>query len=238
MFIDTGDVFVSKEIQQEIVDTIKENPEVNLFSYLYYHKGELTNHLDNRLHGKIYKRSFLETYGIHFCEKCSYLNEDIGFNMACRIIINEMNLLQMRIDKPIIDQIRDENSLTQHDDRVSLYRDQTEALSINAIHAIEICEKNDIDIQNIINQIVFALYYWFIRTTAERPRYIKDAWQGARIFYLHYKDKIMSNQIAMGNAYLKKCITYKDKIPFSINILRFKHDIIENELPPSQYLGG
>lgn len=114
MFLDTGDIFISKELQEEVMYKIFESKPV-LTSCLYYHYDKLSNHLDNRLHGKIYKRAFLEEYEISFPLESSYLNEDIGFNRICNTIINEKKLLQMRIDKPIIKQIKDENSLTQKD---------------------------------------------------------------------------------------------------------------------------
>ena len=41
---------------------------------------------DNRLHGKIYSRKFLNEHDITFCFESSYMNEDIGFDRTCRII--------------------------------------------------------------------------------------------------------------------------------------------------------
>ena len=86
MFIDTGDVFISQEIQTEITHAIYEDPNINIFSFPYYHNDKLTKETDNRLHGKVYKRKFIEKYDISFCADSSYLNEDIGFNRTCRYL--------------------------------------------------------------------------------------------------------------------------------------------------------
>lgn len=118
MFIDTGDIFISKEIQKEITRAIYVDPNIDIFSFQYYHYGELAKEADNRLHGKVYKRSFLIEHDISFCAESSYMNEDIGFNRTCRYLtdIESINI-------PIIEQIYDEQSLTQKDNCITLYRD-------------------------------------------------------------------------------------------------------------------
>ena len=122
MFIDTGDIFISKELQDRIQYELYHS-EPNLMSCLYYHYDQLSKHTDNRMHGKIYKRSFLEKYHISFPLESSYLNEDIGFNRTCNIIINEKKLLQTRLDIPIIKQVLEENSLTKKNNSEALYKD-------------------------------------------------------------------------------------------------------------------
>ena len=231
MFIDTGDIFTSVEAQQGILNTITSNPKLDFISFPYYHYGELTKETDNRLHGKIYKRSFLEKYGITFAPESSYLNEDIGFNRTCRLCTN-MTFIPM----PVIEQIEDNNSLTRKNDQESLYRSQTRALSLVTIHTVDICNKNNIDTTEEINQIAVTLYYFFLRTMAERPIFAIDAWAGARIFYKYFKNDIIPNNLLFGNAKLKQCLQYRNKISFPINILRFVDDILKNEIPPNNYL--
>lgn len=231
MFLDTGDVFTSSEAQIEILNLITNNPNVNFWSFPYFHYGQLTEDTDNRLHGKVYKRKFLEEYGITFARESSYLNEDVGFNRTCRLC-TEMKF----INKAIIEQIKDENSLTLKDNKAFFYKNQTRALAQVSIHTIEICRKNNISIEEEVNQIAIALYYWFIRIAAERPEYIQDAWSGARIFYTKLAQDIKPNQLALGHAYLKKCLQYSSQISFPINILRFADEIQKNEIIPDKYL--
>ena len=75
-----------------------------------------------------------------------------------------------------------------------------------SIHTINTCIKNNIPIEEELNSITIALYYWFIRTAAERPEFIQDAWNGVKIFYDYYKKEINPNKLLIGNAYLKKCL--------------------------------
>lgn len=233
MFIDAGDIFISDEAQEEIKNTINTNSSLDFISFQYYHYGELTKETDNRLHGKVYKRSFLEKYGITFSSESSYLNEDIGFNRTCRLC-TKMTYFEI----PVIEQIKDPQSLTQKDNHISLYRDQTNALSLVSIHTIEICNKNNIPVQAEINEIATALYYWFIRTAAERPEFISQAWHGVKIFYNKFFNEIQFNELVVGSIRLKKCLQYKDKISFPINILRFARDIHTYKEIPIWYCGG
>ena len=232
MFIDTGDEFISRKLQEEIPKIINENPATNIFQWSYFYNDKITTENDNRLHGKIYKRSFLNKYNITFCAESSYMNEDIGFNRTCRIISDSIGIPFMFIDDPILRWIHNPDSLTQKDNRVCLYKDQTHALALTSIHTIETCRKNNIKAYEEINQIAIALYYWFIRTAAERPKYLQDAWAGTKIFYDKFRNEMKLNDLSLGNG---KCIKYRSKIKFPINILRFYQDIT-SEILPNKYL--
>lgn len=235
MFLDTGDILLSPTMQVQLeYITFEHEPE--MISCLYYHYDQLSKHTDNRLHGKIYKRSFLQKYQISFPLESSYLNEDIGFNRLCNYIIKDKDLLKMEYDDPLVKQIKDENSLTQKDNQVVLYKDQTRALSLVSIHTIETCRKNNINADIEISQIAIALYYWFIRCAAERPEFIQNAWTGAKIFYNYYSKDIKPNTLYIGTQFIKKCAQYRNQIAFPINILRFVHDIQLNENVPNYYL--
>ena len=236
MFLDTGDIFISHEVQKDIAGTIAANPNINIFSFSYYYKDEPTKETDNRLHGKVYKRDFLKKYGITFAAESSYLDEDIGFNRTCRYCTEAAAQPLLFFNSPVIKWIENSNSLTQKDNGIVLYRDQTRALSLTSLHTIDILRANDINPEIEINQIGIALYYWFIRTAAERKEYIQDAWSGARIFYTKLAQDIKPNHLALGNAYLKKCLQYRNQISFPINILRFADDIQKNEIIPDKYL--
>ena len=236
MFIDAGDIFISLEVQTQIKTAIDINPNTNIFSFPYFYNGEVTKETDNRMHGKVYKRSFLEKYNITFPLETSYYDEDIGFNRACRRCTEAEEQPIYYGVLPVLEWIKESNSLSQKDNQIKLYKDQTRALSLASIHTIDILKKNNIDATIEIYQIAVALYYWFIRTAAERSEYIQDAWAGAKIFYDTFKNEIKPNEVAMGNAGIKKCLQYKNKISFPINILRFIHDIEHNLIIPNNYL--
>lgn len=236
MFIDTGDMFLSKKIQEYIVQVIQAYPDANVISFPYYYKNKITSETDNRMHGKVYKREFLNKYDITFSPAGSYMNEDIGFNHTCRLCTDAELIPFAYAPKPVLKWIENENSLTQKNNNEVLYKDQTHALSINIFHTIDICRKNNIDPKYEIHQIACSMYYWIIRTIVERPEFAQDAWSGAKIFFDKYKDEIKLNELIGGNAYLKKAWQYKENIKFPINILKFVDEILKYEIIPDKYL--
>lgn len=232
MFIDTGDIFISRTSFDVINDALRKYPDADIISFPYYYKDKMTNGDDNRLHGKIYKRAFLEKYNITFSSESSYLNEDIGFNRTCNLCTT--NIIYQPI--PIIRWVEEKNSLTQANGCVSLYRDQTKALSLVSIHTIETCRKNNVPYDTEINQIAIALYYWFLCTAVERPEFLQESWEGAKLFYDKYNEEIKPNNLILGHADLKKVMTYRTMLKFPINILRFANDIKLNDKVPNNYL--
>lgn len=235
-FIDAGDIFLSQEIQEQMNEKMKSHPEPNILMWSYFHGKERTNEYDNRMHGKIYKRSFLDRYGITFCSESSYVNEDIGFNRACRICTEADNIGINYIDIPVIQQILDANSLTKRNNQEFLYKKQNRGLALNSIHTINIGKKNNINMKEEINMIATSLYYWFLVTAVDRPDCLQDQWSGAKIFYDYFKDEIKATLLISGNAYMKKCLEFRNRLHFPINILRFADEIQKYEILPKKYL--
>lgn len=239
MFIDAGDVFTSKEVQEKIAETIAANPSVDVFQWQYYYKDKLTGPQDNRLHGKVYKRVFLKYHGITFSKAGSYLDEDIGFNRTCRLILRSRGLYYKYIEEPVIKWVEDRTSVTQKDGRASLYRDQTKGLALNSIHCLNICggKVNDYFLRMEINEIACALYYWFIQTALNRPEFLNDAWQGAKIFFDRYGNKISPADASQGSKRFIQIIKDAEKLPFHINLIRFINDIHSFKNVPKWYCG-
>lgn len=237
MFLDTGDIFISKEIQYEIADSLKDS-KTNIFFWTYYYNEQLTDFTDNRMHGKLYKRSFLEQYGITFCAAGSYMDEDIGFNRTCRIISRAIDVPIKMLSTPIIKWIKEENSITQKDNHRLFYQNQTRGLALNAQHEIETLYRNNFDVGAEINEIAGYLYYWFIHTLVNRPEYAQDAWNGAKIFFDYYKDKIHLNNLCLHPNKLKECLRWKTsgKIKFPINLHTFNQHILQFSEIPNFYI--
>ena len=235
-FIDAGDTFISKEIQQTMQDLIVEHPEVDIFWWPFLKEDDLASELDNHMHGRIYKRAFLDEYKIGFCKEGSYANEDIGFNRLCRIIIEQTGRKTFAPKTPAINYIVDETSITSKNNHEFTYNIQNRGLALNSINVIETLKANSLDPSKEIHYIAMALYYWFLVTTADRPEFMQQAWSGAKIFYDKYKDDIKINQLVGGNGYMRKCIDLRKKLPFSINVLRFANDIWHFEKIPTKYL--
>ena len=248
MFIDTGDYFF-ENIFDEIVETIQNHPQVQMFSWQHLYKDKPCTDKNNRLHGRVYRRQFLEKYGIHFSKDGSRANEDVGFNRACRIIIKHLGIEEnyLFIEKPIIQWVVDPNSITQRDNCAFSYEKQNLGLAINDLSAIDICRKNNIPEELLIdeiNEIMVSEHYFFIATAQLRPEFLKQAWDGAKLYYekafkQYESNNFSSFQVTFSYSLRRMRQRLKDgkwkntKIP--INIRRFLDDLKKYENPPEWY---
>lgn len=242
MFIDAGDYFISKEVQEQIAKTIEQDPVTDVFQWQYYRDSTLSAQSDNRMHGKIYKRVFLTYHNITFSKSGSYLDEDIGFNRACRLILLNCGKCFRYVNVPVIKWVKSDSSITQKDNNASLYRDQTKGLAINSIHYINNCigKVKDQYIYDEINEIASALYYWFVQTAANRPEYLNEAWRGAKIFYDKYNNKINVDSGSLGSKNFIRSIRIGfrfNALPFRINYGRFIQDMRQYKNVPPWYCG-
>lgn len=93
VFADSDDTFAGPFALQTLYKTITENDQFVMISGGFIEElksGKYFLHAQDYLwvHGKIYKRSFLEKYSIHFNE--TRANEDMGFNYQIKIIDNAL----------------------------------------------------------------------------------------------------------------------------------------------------
>ena len=144
MFIDTGDYILDKSLFSMILRTIQENPDVDIFSWkhIWEETGNVCKENHNRMHGRVYKRAFLDKYHINFCCNliASYANEDIGFNRACRMIVKNGNGKILILEQPILMWTSNPNSLTKQNNGEFSFKKQNLGLAINESHAIFIAQ--------------------------------------------------------------------------------------------------
>lgn len=247
MFIDTGDYFLSKDVQHEIVSTIKDEPNYYLYFWHFTDGTTYSTSTNNHLHGKVYKRDFIQTYGISFSPQGSYANEDIGFNRQCRIMLQYLELrhnhkFMKEIKKNIIMWSRaDPNSLTLKDNGAFSYAKQNYGLAYNMIHAYKVLEETLVPKGHIADDaadVINHMYFGVICAAAERPEFLSQAWGGAKLFYEKvYKEMTISDEtIQMCCSHLVKWIfKHFSKPPLPINLRKFIRELAANDTLPAAY---
>ena len=246
MFLDTGDYFIEKNIIYDILETIKNNPDIYLFSWQHLENGTPADESHVRLHGRVFSRTFIQENHITFSKEGSYINEDVGFNRCVRLFLKnykqqENNSHKKIILKPIVVWDRtDPNSITKKNNGQILREKQNWGFAINAMHSLKIARKGHVSktiIMEEISEVMIGLYYYFLRTLIEAPTYIQNAWDGAKLFY----DKEFSKLTTIDPLYLefvKKHMIKQlhDKIknfdfPVPININRFLEELKNPQVP-------
>lgn len=196
-FIDSGDTLVSSFAFNNYLKQAIEHPEYNMLSAAHYEEREdgLQNiaPLHNRMHGKIFRRQFLIDHGIFFNPDFPRANEDIGINMAARMISREQSM-QDNIDHvchytdPLVYWKNDPDSITRRNECAFYYKENNMGLARNGGYAIEIAKKNGVR-QFIIDEqlysILVSLYNFYYATKNFRPEFLDEQEEGAIYFVKH-----------------------------------------------------
>lgn len=241
MFIDTGDLLISNELQETVLQEISNNPEVLLFSWPHKFEsdGTISTEVHNRMHGRVYKRKFIEDYAISFCPAGSYANEDIGFNRQCKLVLKQLdnNDKYYKIyQEPLILWTVSENSLTKKNKGEFSFKKQNIGLAENEIYLFRVAKYNKIDERLLIdeaNEIIAAMHYNLLQTSEVRPEFLNESWFGAKLFYdnvfkEYEKNNAMSLQVCFSRnikRIRKNKLEGKWKKNLPVNIRRFFSDL-------------
>ena len=255
MFIDTDDYVINPEMFDEIIQTINNHPEVDMFSWKHItdKSKEIQPEAHNRMHGRIYKREFLNKYGLHFYEDSSRANEDVGFNRLCRLIFKQLERKgepnhMLVIEKPLIVWTQDPTSITNKNGGEFIYKAQNLGLAKSEIHVVENAKRLGIDrdlIEVEVNEIMSTEYYFFLITCQERDEFMQEAWNGAKLFYnTVFKDYETKDFNTFNLSFAiwikiirKRMIQRHWRKHISVNARRFLQELIKFDSPPEYYKG-
>lgn len=241
-FIDCGDTIWNNAIFTRVVNTIKMNPHVNMFSFAHNDQKRKNGSCDeiiypshNRLMGKVYKRSFLTENSIWFNEQDGYANEDIGFNMLCRLVCGDREIFEC--DEVFIRWTYNEHSLTRIDDFAFWYR-AVPGAARNCMYAIERARELGVDEERLREKaydMMAFFYFVYCGALNQRPELEPNVFEGCLYLYEHYirKDKDFNPSLFL-SVYNKQLLGLEENDPYfvkfpSFTVLDFLN-ILENKL--------
>lgn len=153
--------------------------------------------------GKIYKRSFIEKYGIKF-HPTSRANEDNGFNQLCKMCMNDQEQINF-IPAHVYYWHENENSITRINDCQYSYgssdRDSFYGYVENMIYAIKEAKKRNPYNGNITMQavnVMVNLYEYYIECASRAPEHAEGNFKQCQRYYNEiYKslEEDISNEI-------------------------------------------
>lgn len=199
-FLDCGDVYISPNRLFECLNQVRSNPHIDLFSYTHLDEKYAPNNNytysevgpeNNRMHGKIYKRQFLVDHDIHFCAESSYANEDIGFNIATRLIAQEkanrteQDTILHDFTPTVVWKVSGP-SLVRSNDCAFYYKEQNLGMAINGEHIIRLAFKNGVSDDLILEEIyseMVTMYVFYLSTQNCRPEFLEKTLNGAARYY-------------------------------------------------------
>lgn len=196
IFIDCGDVFMNPFTLRQMIQATVENPWAKVISFGHLEEKdngnlEYTSAVNNRIHGKIFKRSLLNLYHLRFNEQCPRINEDIGFCQAIRFIDQEAKkngtpfILNIE-DNPTVIWCCHMDSLVRKNNFKYFYTRQNMGLAYNSLYALNIARDIGVS-EEFTNRILCEhmafMYVMFMCTHNDRPEFDEVAWAGAQYYY-------------------------------------------------------
>lgn len=246
-FIDCGDEFISKYSLLEIADHVNQHPSIYLFLFPWINEQTHTVSTSalRSTQGWVYKREFFQKFTVKFCADpiAGYANEDIGFNRTCIAITRHLQRKNNRYYSswwpvPTTRKIFNETSITNTNN----YRmtRQLPGICINTTLSINLLEKNKIDEDIIIEELVCmtcSLYKNFLRCAKSDPIYAYDHWAVARKFYLttfkKYEQSLFMEPVLMKA--IAEWLHVWQRYVEHPNLRKFLQDLNDNEECPKFY---
>lgn len=141
------------------------------------------------MHGKMYKREFLDKYDIRFNE--TRANEDVGFNTQCQCYANENEQVYLSHDITYMWQWRD-GSTVRTDNQSYAYNESIDGYVKNKIYAFDrVTTRNGIDdsLRYFMMKPMTHLFRKYLLAMLKAPKQVKHVKKWARVYYTKiYKD--------------------------------------------------
>lgn len=220
VFIDSDDIFASPIALKTLLNNIESNnSDIVIGRFIEEGKNSFIQHEDDTiwLHGKIYKREFLEKNNIEFNYNASRANEDTGFNQL--IFLN--NPLITYIDDPIYFWVYTYDSITTKDNEIYKVEGVIGYIQ-NMIYALEKAIENNADeikIAEVALSTMYASYYYYLESDNEevicKSARLKKIYEKYQVDDLYEKENIITSQleVRLAKTYNKKSL-YSMKITF------------------------
>lgn len=215
-FIDADDTFTGPYALEVLRDALLEDKtHVAVFSsFLEERNSVFIEHQKDVvwMFGKLYKRDFINKYGIHFFEglRC---NEDLSFNKQCQFFSNENEKIRA-INNTTYYWMETESSITRVNNHEYYYKDSYWSMLKAWTYSINYALSKGANKENIdkfIKDSIGTAYAYYIQIEERRPEFLENAWKATVEYYWcifkTVRNKITYNEFcnayekAMKNAY-------------------------------------
>ena len=248
MFVDCGDIILSKYCLLAIKDEIDNNRIPDIYEWNWIDGADLQAHhpYEPSTPGKVYKREFLEVYEIYpYGEGAgSFAAEDCGVNWSCFAIIDDFECVEetphiQHFDLPIYQTVVNKNSLTYKNEKEFLYT-SIPGIVDNGIYCIHNCQRAQVHTDIILDKLnlfLVDLYVHFLRCATKRPELLEKYWKQLRKFYFEVYTKYENEpqNDAYRTTHFKLYLKSITRFTTKPNIKRFVRDLQNNERVPANY---
>lgn len=158
------------------------------------------------MHGKMYRRAFLDKYGIAFNE--TRANEDVGFNTQCQCFANEHEQIYLAKDTTYLWQWRD-TSTVRTDNQSYAFNESIDGYVVNKIYAFKrVVDQGKLDdsVKFFILCGLSQLFKKYLMAMLKAPKQLRHIKKWAKLYYKELYHLIDEEYIEKAMA----SILYKD----------------------------
>lgn len=192
-FIDADDTYLSSLALYYQHKPFDDNIAVVSCSFLE-EKSDYNLHLRENdmvwMHGKMYRRSFLDKYGIAFND--TRANEDVGFNTQCQCFANEHEQIFLSKDTTYLWQWRD-TSIVRSDNQSYAFNESIDGYVTNKIYAFNRViaqDKLDDAVKFFILCGLSHLFRKYLIAMMKAPKRLRHIKKWAKVYYDELYDKV------------------------------------------------
>lgn len=233
MFIDSGDVLLSKQNLTTVLHTIKEHASCHLiqFGWQDQQSGNIFTKDKWCIHGTIFNRDFLNRYNIRFptTPECAYCSDDMAFMKSCQLV--ERYLLDIELltnfyssDIPIYLRTYDGNSITNSNPCKKIIA----SLANNAYYVVEKAKANNVSqviIAAFVSDIMMGIFENYMTCAKEAPDLLEYNFNIIKNFYNKlFKTYEKVNQTLLQqllHSRLKRLMSLRSDVFPSVNLNQF-----------------
>lgn len=188
-FIDADDTFAGAFALEILMNKLEVDPKIIMVSSVFYEKRKDLSFVKHErdmvwLHGKVYRRSFLDKWGIRFND--TRANEDVGFNTKIKLLENENERI-LFVDSMTYYWHWNSTGITRVNELSYTYTDSYFGYVDNQIdaihHALKYLAVNDTFLVGYALEVLVHGYIYIMRIRYNRPELEPKAWDYARKYY-------------------------------------------------------
>jgi len=174
MFLDSDDVLNDPFSIERIVDKmVKDNSVICIGGFMEQNQQGFIPHVNDTgfIHGKAYRRSYLEKHKIRFNEECNS-NEDVGFNLLSMLLLDGENV--SILDSLVHCWLLNPNSVVRKNRIEYEDRDSFIGYVKNMIYVYKELEKRGVNTPRIFQgkiTVMERIYLLYKKKTTRSPQY-------------------------------------------------------------------
>lgn len=199
MFLDADDTLVNASVLSALIDGLEKSNAELIYGCCYIETPEgklINNNINNfTLHGKIYRRRFLDHYGITFDNLRA--NEDTSFQGKIHLLLGSLGIEPLVFNNNVMIYHNNPNSITSIIDTESLILSSFDSI----LCVLDFFKNSDIDLTSFILGNFMSMFLRYNYLVYTKSDYENTVLNKIKLYYKKYMQDLDIKQFDMNDLY-------------------------------------